>query len=305
MKCYILCPYVQTGGPEAMHQLCNEINQLSAAKAYMVYLNKPRTAPAAPGPALPLLYADDYPHLKEAAFTEIEDDSAHMIILPEIYTKRQLPPFCAIRVAIWWLSINNALQFNTFYENLKQPEVTHLFQSEYASATVMKHFPDTVRTFMLHDYTHPLALPALSSHRANKIAYNPIKDTMLPTLVHPDYLVPLIGLSKKELHTTLLGCKIYIDLGSHPGQDRLPREAAMAGCVVITNKAGAAANAIDIPIEEKVEDSAALFQLIQHIFENGNENYEYYYKKQEPYRIAIANEKNDSQKKFAVYLILK
>jgi len=287
MKWYILCPYVQTGGPEAMHQLCNEINLLATThQAYMVYLNKPTTSVTS------LLYADDYPYLKEALFKEIEDSPANIVVLPEIYTKRQLP-FYTIRVAIWWLSINNAIQFNTFYENLKQ--VIHLFQSEYASTTILKHHPQAnIRTFMLHDYTRVLAEPALlyaPQKRANKIAYNPTKDTILPTLIHAQYLVPLVNLNKEELHDALLGCKLYIDLGSHPGQDRLPREAAMAGCVVITNKAGAADNAIDIPIEEKVEDSAALFQLIQHVFENDNDNYKHYYKKQEPYRIAIANEK--------------
>ena len=40
----------------------------------------------------------------------------------------------------------------------------------------------------------------------------------------------------------------YIDFGPHPGMDRLPREAALAGCVVITNREGAANFDEDVPL---------------------------------------------------------
>lgn len=40
----------------------------------------------------------------------------------------------------------------------------------------------------------------------------------------------------------------YIDFGNHPGMDRLPREAAINGCCIMTGVQGAADNEIDIPI---------------------------------------------------------
>lgn len=46
----------------------------------------------------------------------------------------------------------------------------------------------------------------------------------------------------------LLKAKVYIDFGPHPGMDRLPREAALCGCCVITNRQGAAAFHKDVPI---------------------------------------------------------
>ena len=39
--------------------------------------------------------------------------------------------------------------------------------------------------------------------------------------------VPLINLNNDEIINTLSKSKIYIDIGSHPGKDRLPREAAL------------------------------------------------------------------------------
>lgn len=51
--------------------------------------------------------------------------------------------------------------------------------------------------------------------------------------------------------------KLYIDFGNHPGKDRMPREAAICGCCIITGKRGAAANDVDIkiPSQYKISDS--------------------------------------------------
>ena len=37
-----------------------------------------------------------------------------------------------------------------------------------------------------------------------------------------------------------------VDLGHHPGKDRLPREAALAGCVTVVGRAGAAVFADEV-----------------------------------------------------------
>jgi len=42
--------------------------------------------------------------------------------------------------------------------------------------------------------------------------------------------------------------KLYVDFGKHPGKDRMPREAAVHGCCIITGRRGAAGNPFDIPI---------------------------------------------------------
>jgi hypothetical protein len=44
---------------------------------------------------------------------------------------------------------------------------------------------------------------------------------------------------------------LYIDFGHHPGRDRMPREAAMHGCCLITGILGSAGNAIDLPIPKE------------------------------------------------------
>ena len=59
------------------------------------------------------------------------------------------------------------------------------------------------------------------------------------------------GLDRGELAEAFLGAKLYIDFGHHPGKDRLPREAAVHGCCVVTSRYGSAANSVDVPISER------------------------------------------------------
>jgi hypothetical protein len=60
--------------------------------------------------------------------------------------------------------------------------------------------------------------------------------------------IPIIYMDQQHVISTLRQAKIYIDLGAHPGRDRIPREAAMHGCVVIVSFRGAARNDLDMPI---------------------------------------------------------
>jgi hypothetical protein len=68
-------------------------------------------------------------------------------------------------------------------------------------------------------------------------------------------------MSSSEVSDLLNKAKIYIDFGNHPGKDRLPREAAISGCCVITNKNGSAKNKFDIPISSiyKLDDTSRSF----------------------------------------------
>jgi len=60
--------------------------------------------------------------------------------------------------------------------------------------------------------------------------------------------VPLENLDRAGMVERLSLSKLYVDLGDHPGRDRIPREAASQGCVVIVGRHGAARNPVDIPL---------------------------------------------------------
>lgn len=63
--------------------------------------------------------------------------------------------------------------------------------------------------------------------------------------------IPLQGYSPTEMAELMCRAKLYIDFGGHPGKDRIPREAAVCSCCVITNREGSTRNDIDIPIPDK------------------------------------------------------
>lgn len=91
--------------------------------------------------------------------------------------------------------------------------------------------------------------------KENIVVYNPSKGFSFTRHIlkknQKFKFVPIKDLNKKDVINLLKKAKIYIDFGNHPGRDRLPREAALCGCCVITNKRGSANFNEDVPIPEK------------------------------------------------------
>jgi hypothetical protein len=194
------------------------------------------------------------------------------------------------QTAIWWLSVNNN---NSKFKEWDREDILHLYQSEYAKCylvdNILKNKPkSTINDSSTNTSTNtsPVSyhniLPMTefipnrddnnnnnsnntsSKTRNLQIVYNPFKgvhytDSIIRRSDTKFKFTP-IGSTQKRISpsdvTKLLNAaKVYIDFGPHPGMDRLPREAALAGCIVITNKEGAAYYHEDVPLpkEYKVE----------------------------------------------------
>ena len=116
-----------------------------------------------------------------------------------------------------------------------------------------------IKSFYLSDYIRDEYFRAYKKikikNKKNHICYNPSKCTIFFKRfmkLNPDLnFVPLKGLSLKAMMSTLSKSKIYMDFGFHPGQDHLPREAAILLNCIITNKEGSAAIYQDVPILEE------------------------------------------------------
>lgn len=78
-------------------------------------------------------------------------------------------------------------------------------------------------------------------------------DDLRPLIKLCDFVIwkPIIGMTEEEVVLNMQIAKVYVDFGSHPGKDRIPREAAACGLCVITNKKGSAGFYDDVPIDEK------------------------------------------------------
>lgn len=301
-KVIVCCSHSITGGPELCHQLVHKLREVGR-DAYICYY------PFESEYQKPIEY-----FAYNAPKTHFEDSPEVLIILPETAT-RFVKKINYSRVAIWWQSVDNYTKLkheshskdlltSIFHlvtgrrvtlKNLKH--CLHFTQSFYAKDYLEKH---KINSVMLSDFLNAAHLSDMTmsdGKRENIIAYNPKKGVnktkKLINACQDMEFVPIQGMNAEQVKKLLNRAKIYIDFGHHPGKDRPPREAAMAGCCIITGKKGSAKFTEDIPIEEKfkIDDSRDVpvdkFRtLTLEIFNN----YEFNSKKLDKYREIISNE---------------
>lgn len=305
-----------TAGPEAIHQLVADLNRLGqpSAVVYFPFESDFSTVPA----------YQKY----QAPVAKYVDEKDSLIIFPEIVTTYVFKVRNA-KVAIWWMSVNNFTcqrygyvwrdklrYFKYFLKGLRPlrgiqslRKFIHFAQSNYALDFLKKNNIDGL---MLSDpipvYTSKAYLDSIDDRNAvakreNVILYNPHKGALTTKMLMQQYpgwtFKPLQGYNREQLADIFLSSKIYIDFGHHPGKDRLPREAAIHGCCVITGKNGSAGNSLDVNISPayKFTEYDPGFELkvgilVEDIFQNFEKHFEIFHE----YRQTIANEQIEFDK---------
>jgi hypothetical protein len=334
-KIYLMIPAkVSTGGPEAMHQLGNILQNDLRKKVKIYYVPTNTVDPI----------HQNYKKFSLDFVRIIDDDSKNLLIIPEYYNYLiEAKKFTKIKKTIWWLSIDNYLvskfefdnnktlkkiykipfkilkkfneitkfffgiyteqdylkfifrlkDFNRFDE-IKQSNF-HLAQSKYAYDYLKKKLNkiDYLSDFIREDITNT---NINNVKKENIVCYYPFKSNNFMNLILDklEYkFVPLTNLNNNKIKETLLKSKIYIDIGSHPGKDRLPREAVILGNCIITNKKGSARNNEDLAIpgefkfKEKYSNIYRIKKKINLIFNDYNKEYS----KFNFYKSKILNEK--------------
>lgn len=244
MKVDIFCPAGSvSGGPEALHQFCGALRD-RGVDAAVVYYGRGGVA-AIPPP---------YHYCRAAVRPRASDDPGTVIVVPEVATSLAWR-FPAARKAIWWLSVDNFIKWRHLNAGpsvlTPRPDLVHLCQSHYARDFLARSGAHPV--LMLTDYLTPGTFaPGAATGRLPAIAYNPRKapDVLQRLLAEPGERawIALEGLDKPSLADLLRQVRLYVDFGPHPGRDRLPREAAACGAVVITGRRGAAGFDGDLPL---------------------------------------------------------
>lgn len=314
---YILSPAkYHTGGVEVLHQLCSQMIQLGI-NAQMVYVNFNNTDDT-DNPVDPLYKKYHLPY----TFQPIDDE--HNVLIVYENAPFLLYGLKNIQRVFWWLSVDNflnplknylvnsidVLMTNTLASPLpkvfqfqkEDTDIEHWVQSEYARQFVkLNGIPDD-KIYFVGDYINQAFLSKVSSlnfsQKENWVAFNPNKGfevTQYLINFAPDInWRPIQNMTPEQVQELLAKCKVYIDFGNHPGKDRIPREAALSGCVVITGRRGSAANDVDIniPAEFKFDERNCqpedIINKIKHVFENFDS--EFY--KQKNYRKRIMEDKN-------------
>lgn len=164
-----------------------------------------------------------------------------------------------MRCVVWWLSVDNA-RFTS--EDVKYMQgnknIYHLAQSQYALDWLSESLGINENVYYLSDYINSDFFISKEEdiERNNIVLFNPKKgiQNTIELIMRSDYRIQwqaLNGLTPDGMRRVMKQAKVYIDFGNHPGKDRIPREATICGCSLITNKDGAARNEIDVNIPEK------------------------------------------------------
>jgi hypothetical protein len=249
-KIYIISPpNVITGGTEVLHQLCAKLKKYGY-DAYMYY------------------------GIKEEPQIFQQYNLPVAIILPEIC----LFLLCEednVTKMIYWLSVDNFLgqlkvkitNYSRIIKEISNKGVNldsykgffHLAQSEYAHQFLIKSGIDENKIFRLRDYINEkftkMDVGYNSLGREDLVLYNPKKGIEFTNLLrhmapHIDW-VPIQNMTPEQVVQLMLRSKVYIDFGNHPGRDKIPREAAILGCCVITGIRGSARYFEDVSIDRQ------------------------------------------------------
>jgi hypothetical protein len=206
---------------------------------------------------------------------QYDDSDGTLIIFPEVNPMLALSVRYAV-AAIWWLSLDNFLERRhtsllrdkiryikkalkrqrPFFGIKSLKSLVHFTQSDYSGKYLESKGLEAIPFYEpINDQFLTNSIGSGFDSRIDEVLYNPAKGKKITEILiknFPDIVfTPLKGFNREQLSNKLFTAKIYIDFGHHPGRDRMPREAAMHGCCIITGRLGAAQNDIDLPIQSK------------------------------------------------------
>lgn len=249
---YIFSPWFETGGPEALHQLCGAINS-NGMNAFMYYYQNEQSIEKniMPDSIIPKYFNYNVKPLPQITIDDLDKDNA-IIIIPEVFDRNIFPNNFRANLIYWFLGCQG---------DYSDPSLLKYYlgcQSQCA-LDLLHNIPSIPKDkiFALSDYTREQFIHSEheleNTHRENIILYNPKKGfehiEKIITTMPVDYsFIPIENMSTEQMIELGLKAKIYLDFGKHPGKDRIPREMASLGCVVITGNENTAGNDIDVPL---------------------------------------------------------
>ena len=317
-KIYVLCPAnVHTGGPESLHQLTSRLISFGL-DAKILYCARVGELFDINDPVAPALKKYHVPYTFDFA-----DTSHNVFVVPESLTEH-LYAVKRCRKILWWMSVNNYLEnvlqlIRPCIENPLAERVPKYFtfddggvdehwaQSEYVRQFLRLNGVTKSRSVETHMSQTFLSGAANVDFAAKKnfVAFNPRKafdftKRLIELAPEIDWR-PIENMSPAQVRELLTAAKIYVDFGNFPGRERIPREAALSGCVIVTGRRGAAANDVDfnIPAEFKFDERTVEPQAVVDKIRDVLNDFETAFAAQENFRTSLLT----AQKNFSDALI--
>ena len=291
MRIKVACPSnTVTGGIELLHQFASECNK-QGVHADIWYL------------FTPLIHAipSEYAMYNTVADSMIEKDD--VLLFPEIWAHcTNDPNYKNHKKIIYWESVDNYFPHTPEKLWYKFGENTiHISQSEYSKTFLVDTCGvDPKDIIDVTDYVNDAYLDAdINCPREKVVLYNPVKGmeytSKLIKLCPEITFVPIKNMNRSQIIDKMTHSMVWIDFGNFPGKDRLPREAASCGMVLITGKRGSSKYQLDMNLQKwyKIDnityaDLGDIRNKIHKIFDN----FETHQKKFSAYRAVLKDEKS-------------
>lgn len=249
MEILVVCPAnCATGGPEAIHEFVHRMNKLEGVHARIWYWNIKKSEPT---PEEYRRYCCEY-------VTEQPPGYDGVLIVPEIWANRVMDYPAAVR-AVWWLGVDAYAGWTPERERgrfLEDEDIVHIAQSEYAFDFLRRL--GVKRLCKCTDIVNADFYEAFTEReRSDVVLYNPAKITPFTRQIFAACkgvsFRPIEHMTRAEVIEAMRRSKLYIDFGEFPGRERIPREAVLQGCCIITSKIGAAAYREDFDHDYKYD----------------------------------------------------
>ena len=171
----------------------------------------------------------------------------------------------------WAEAVVKTLTKRSYSFKSEKENVEHLCASYYALDYVTQRTQkkttlciEPISKFFLNRYEELQGQIDLTK-RSDKILYNPRKSGYFVKKLAefaPDLsFEPLVGLTQDQLIEKYMSAKLYVDFGPFPGAERIPKEAVLFGCCVITGRNGASGFYGDVPISDEYKFANPLYQI--------------------------------------------
>lgn len=178
------------------------------------------------------------------------------IIFKKIFNKKQLQKFLHKK--------NKITYFKNFIKNKKFDFKNDIFEKHLCASYYAYNYVKENTTKNASLLIEPLSLVFLDKVeekysfdfldcRSDIVLYNPAKNYqftkgIIKSLKNKVIFKPISGYSQEELIKIYQNSKLYIDFGWFPGAERIPKEAVINGCAILTGKYGASGYDGDVPI---------------------------------------------------------
>ncbi len=290
-KIYVACPYNETGGPESLHQLVMELNQqgFKAMIYYVGTKVGPSPLYGMDKKFVTNNVEDKSENILIVTEIFLEELDKYKNITKMIWwlsldfylnkqsiyhkvkywkdKKGKGTGYLLFKMFTYHLGIagkqenRNAFHQKRKYSRHKSEfnKYYHMYNCEYVRRYLLTCGVEEKRMGYLCGPLHDIYFQQTIdiTKKENIVLYNPKKNGEIGNQIIVELenrnikTVPIIGMTSLEIIDVMKRSKVYIDLGFFPGPERIPREAAMMYCNILTSNQGSAGNDEDVKIDRK------------------------------------------------------